>query len=99
MLCAQFSTTRISSGCSLLGPALGGEEVPHGAPDIVEIVQRVTARRAARGSQLREEAPGLGGQLPRQARGDFHIPGKARVLGNRRETLARVRGVTDGVVP
>src|SRR6185437_14350312 len=107
MRCAQVLTcsdarrvgkSRISSGCSLLGPALRGEEVPHRAPDIVEIVERVAARGAARRRQLGEQAPGLGGKLPRETGGDFRIAGEAGVLRYRGQTLAGVRGVAHGVV-
>src|SRR5205823_15045125 len=73
--------------------ALGREEVPHGAPDIVEVVECIAARGAARSRQLREQPSGLRGELPRQTGRNLHVPGVARVPGNRRERLTRIRGV------
>src|SRR6185312_11545068 len=82
----------------LLGPTLRGEEVPHGAPDVVEIVERIAAGGAAGRRQLGEQAPGLRGELPRETGGDLHIAGEASVLRDCRQTLAGVRGVTHRVV-
>src|SRR2546429_3183095 len=54
----------------------GGEEMPHRAPDVLEVVERVTAGGAAGRLQLREQLAGFGGQLPRQPRGHLHVPVK-----------------------
>src|SRR5256885_9800634 len=54
----------------------GGEEMPHRAPDVLEVVERVTAGGAAGRLQLREQLAGFGGQLPRQPRGHLHVAGE-----------------------
>src|SRR5256886_2045064 len=76
----------------------GGEEMPHRAPDVLEVVERVTAGGAAGRLQLREQLAGFGGQLPRQPRGHLHVAGETGVRGDGAERAARVGGVADGVV-
>src|SRR2546430_8925765 len=60
----------------------GGEEMPHRAPDVLEVVERVTAGGAAGRLQLREQLAGFGGQLPRQPRGHLHVAGETGVRGD-----------------
>src|SRR6266513_4857131 len=76
----------------------GGEEMPHRAPDVLEVVERVTAGGAAGRLQLREQLAGFGGQLPRQPRGHLHVAGETGVRGDGAERAARVGGVAHGVV-
>src|SRR6185437_16814130 len=64
----------------------------------VEIVERVAARFTARRRQLGEEAPGLGGELPREPGRDLHVAGEAGVLRYRGQTLSGVGGVAHRVV-
>src|SRR5215469_9631013 len=82
----------------LLGAAFRGEEVPHGTPDVVEIVERVTAGGTARRRQIGEQASGLGGELTRQSGGDLYVTGETGILRYRGETLARIRSITHRVV-
>src|SRR5579863_163604 len=98
----MFETPRYAqappSRTTLQRPALGGEEMAHSTPDVVEIVQSIAAGRATSRCELPEQAPGLRRELTRQARGYFDISSKARVSGDRGETRACIATVTHCVV-
>src|SRR5581483_9658269 len=72
--------------------------MPHGTPDVVEIVQRVAARGATGRLQLRKQPTRLRRKLTRQTGGHLDIASESGIPGDRGKTLAREGAVTDRVV-
>src|SRR5579862_1311484 len=88
-LCCSWAAAgrrrRLAAPGGLARVALGREEMPHRAPDVVELVERIAAGRTTGVGQLREDLAGLGGELSRQSRGNLDVAGEAGVRGDRGE--------------
>src|SRR3569833_841388 len=81
--------------CPIERLGLRAEEVAYSAPDVIEVVESVTAGGTPRGLQLGEQSSRLGRQLARQPRGDLYITCETCIACDGSERLTRLGAVTD----
>src|SRR5215472_7001901 len=90
---------RSRSRWALNGLLLGREKVAHRAPDIVEVVDHVTAGGMGLRGDLRKKPTCLRRELPREPGGYFDVTAVAGLLSDVDERAVRLGVISHGVVP
>src|SRR6185503_2713180 len=72
--------------------------MPHGTPDVIEVVERIATGGTPGSGHFRKQTTGLRRKLPREAGGDLHVSSETGVLRDGRQPFPRIRGIAHGVI-